>query len=220
MQQTEFFEIDCDELEFPNLIKNVDLRDKNNDELIEIFNLEDSIIFENETCLKVSFLHELNLFHAGNYIWKVDSNFNNDIDLIDTLEQHILNKMRIYLLEKDGDNKNDTIIYCDIEFDFDENIEIVMEDEEQETKINETKIMETVKYIEDNLKVHYTYKTVSKNKRLKKLLDDFENYYYDEYTKLSLVFWGSNKSYLYGIRENKIRLKEVIIEYYTATPVH
>ena len=42
----------------------------------------------------------------------------------------------------------------------------------------------------------------------------------DEYTKLSLVFWGSNKSYLYGIRENKIRLKEVIIEYYTATPVH
>ena len=47
MQQTEFFEIDCDELEFPNLIKNVDLRDKNNDELIEIFNLEDSIIIIN-----------------------------------------------------------------------------------------------------------------------------------------------------------------------------
>ena len=81
-------------------------------------------------------------------------------------------------------------------------------------------IEETVKYIKNNLKVHYTYKTVSKNEKLKKLLDDFENYYYDEYTKLSLVFWGSNKSYLYGIRENKIRLKEVIIEYYTATPVH
>ena len=80
--------------------------------------------------------------------------------------------------------------------------------------IEEPTAKETIKFIEDNLMVHYTYKTVSKNKRLKKLLDDFENYNYDEYTKLSLVFWGSNKSYLYGIRENKIRLKEVIIEWY------
>lgn len=89
--------------------------------------------------------------------------------------------------------------------------EITEEDEEEEEKKN---VRETVKFIQDNLKVHYTYKTVSKNKRLKKLLDDFENYNYEEYTKLSLVFWGSNKSYLYGIRENKIRLKEVIIEWY------
>ena len=86
--------------------------------------------------------------------------------------------------------------------------------------IEETTSKETVKYIKNNLKIHHTYKTVSKNKRLKKLLDEFENECYDEYTKLSLVFWGSNKSKWYGIRENKIRLKEVIIEYYTATPVH
>ena len=84
--------------------------------------------------------------------------------------------------------------------------------------IEETTSKETVKYIKNNLKIHHTYKTVSKNEKLKKLLDEFENECYDEYTKLSLVFWGSNKSKWYGIRENKIRLKEVIIEYYSHLP--
>lgn len=222
---TDFFEIDCDELEFPNLIKNVDLRDKNNDELIEIFNLEESIIFENDECLKVSFLHEITLFNVDKYpfnLWKVDSSFNDDIEVIDTLEQHILNKMRLYLLEKDGDRKHDTIIYCDIEFDFDENIEIVIEDEDEETKIKETKInepkiMETIKFIEENLKVHYTYETVSKNTRLKKLLNHFETQffnYFDVKHTISLNYWGKKSRYD-GVRGNKIKLKEEIIIFYT-----